>query len=211
MNNSKNVPAVSTATMMAQIATDVKVGMEDVVSVFLSRYENSLHDLRTTKQAEMAELNKQIKTLTDAELKRATDLVKQAIVTTQDIGLVILEQKLDGDVVIEWSKKVLNFNLATTVRSKSVTGDAYRSKTSGTVGGQVEIDSNVQKQYQELIEKKQKIADELTVINNNLRDMSRKERQVKGQIAEMKLSSCGMEQLLQEPTLLALIDDPLKS
>jgi len=209
MNNSNKDVSIVVGSALDQIQNNINVGMEDVVAVFLSRYETSLHTERATLQKEMGLINGQIKTLHDGFLTLVKEWVEHSgTVGVNNFGLVEVEVKLEKNLNVDWNKGVVNYVLETSVRSLSVDADTYRSKSSGTVAGVHTIDVT---EYNQLMEQKNVLTEKLTIVNNNLRDVSRKERQVRGQLAELKLKNLGMEDLLNEPTLIGLINNPLQS
>lgn len=208
MNNSNATKELT--TVMANIQTDLKVDMKDVVDVFLSKYENSLHSERTLLQKEMGVINTDIKNLTKKIVDGAESFIKSSLVVTTNLGLVVVELKLESEPTIDWSKQQVNYQLGSSVKSVSV-HEGYRCSSTGTIVGVLPVPAADQTNYHSLMDTKNGLTDKLTVVNNNLRDIGRKERQIKGLLAEKKLQEIGMEGLLNEPSLLALINDPLQA
>jgi len=108
-------------------------------------------------------------------------------------------------IVLDWSTGKAAVSLETYVKSKTCTG--YNSDDSAYFHVEVIILQEIVDSYHELMKTKDGIMDALNVVNGNLRDISRKERQVRGQLARMKLTDDGMEDILNAPELRALIDD----
>lgn len=188
-----------------QINSNMSVGMEDVVNVFISRHEDALHSQREQYQGELKVVNSQIADLTASEVKRVTAIVKHNSEVI-DNEVVRVEVGLrDDSVQLEWDKKVVNYQTEVNVKSKTLS-TGYNSGGTQTVNGKDTITQKALAEYSEMMSAKSAITEKLTVVNNGLRDLARKERKVRGIIAEKKLNSLGMEDLLQDQSLLALID-----
>lgn len=188
-----------------QINSNMNVGMEDVVNVFISRHEDALHSQREQLQGELKTINGQIADVTSGEVKRVTALVKMNG-SVIDNEVVRVEVGLrDDSVQLDWEKKVINYQTEITTKSKTVLS-GYNNGGTQTVVGKDTITQAAMVQYGDLMSAKGVLTEKLTIVNNGLRDLARKERKVRGIIAEKKLNAMGMEDLLGDQQLLALID-----
>lgn len=198
------------STVMDQVNVELKVDMKDVVDVFLAKYETSLHAERTLLQREMAAVNGQLKNLTESLVATTKLFATTEAVPTTVLGVFSVSSKPINEPTIDWIKKEVTFLVEVLIQSLTVTS-GYNHKSHTTIAGMLPIPNDSQETYHFLMDTKSGLTDKLNVVNTNLRDMGRKERQIKGKMAEMKLQELGMEDLLQEPALLALINDPLQS
>lgn len=213
MNITKEIVAsTGIQTALANMGSNVTIGMDDVVNAFLFKYENSLHAERTKLQTKMGVVNGLLKTLTNDVIANAQAFInaKHIMGAPTKFGLVTIESKLEDDLMIGWEQMQVQFKVCIIIKSNSIS-TGYCHSNSSTVKGVVPIHANLLTEYTTLMAQKAALNDKLVIVNSNLRDISRKERQVRGTIAEMKLKTTGMEDLLTEPTLLNLINDPLQS
>lgn len=194
--------------VMASIESNVSVGMGEVVNVFLAQYENRLHAEREAAQKEISVLNKQIQETTDQSLIEFNTFMNQSDLGSLDNGFVTVTVKLRPDPIVHMDKGYVQSTMETTLTSKStLSNDGSYKKDTSYVNIQVLIEIGLVQRYKDLMVAKNEQTSLLAKINADLRDINRKERQIRGRIAEMKLKDMGMEQLLIEPTLLQLISE----
>lgn len=191
---------------LAGLSLNASVGMDDVISVFITKYEDQQISDRQFLQKEMIELNKVIKGLVDSATAVAQAGVARYEVT-EDNGMFVVQVKVrsDNPVSLDWNKGVAQVILLSTVTSKSVVG--YQSEVSGTMKAEVALNGSDTERYHELMARKTDLTEKLNQVQANLRDVSRKERQVRGKLAELKLGEEGMEALLTNTNLLALVNE----
>ncbi len=200
MSNSKSV---STATFN-QISANLNVGIDDVVNVFISKYEDGLIEQRTSKQLEVKQINEQINQVV-AKLNVEIDKFKEQYDQTVTIGLITTVYSIgSAATTINWNEQTVlcQVAMATKVDGKK---DAYYGSGHSTVRVDMVIPVDIHFEYKQLLSSKEQLLSELQELNSLLRDVSRKERQVRGRIAEQKLENLGMTDLLNEPSLLKLI------
>ena len=196
---------VASSKSLAQLTSNLQVGMEDVVNVFIARLEDSLHNQRENLQGQVRNLKTKLEELNDEQKLRKDDIELVSIQTQY----VEISQKLD-DVRVNWEKGIVSIDVETTTKSRKYVGKSdYYDKKESTSEVQVHL-SISPKALNEHNSLNKEIADltaELMKVNNQLRDMSRKERQVRGVIATKKLTEMGMEDLLNDGDLLAIVNN----
>lgn len=179
-------------TALSAISNNVVVGLDEVVAVFVSRYEDDLYSKRAEKATLIKELKQKIQNLT-------TSVINKLDTTAYEVTNDILEIKSVVDnVTVEWN----NSRYSICVEIKNIDGSyGYISKRL-----YVALDVNDVAQHTDLVEKCTLAESEFMVLNNEIRDISRKERKVRARISEMKLREGGFTDLLENPELLALVN-----
>jgi hypothetical protein len=185
--------------LMNTMTTDVNVGMTEVVSVFVAKYEDGLF-------AKKDELSKRIKE------------------TKKDIADLVAN--LEGSIaqsVYETTIPVLG--LTTKVSSVTVNFDGHYSNKKPVIVTTVGVfDNSSDSDYASFsktfltdipaedvaLNKSMKVEleglnAELMEVMGLIKTVSRKERQIRGKIAEMKLEQSGMSEMLANPEMLKLV------
>lgn len=188
-----------------QIQTNISVGMDDLVNVFIAKYETSLIDQRIVLQDQLKGLNKVISDLGEAAIKDAKETVKCFQLDNVDFknGYISVITTIGDEFKLDWENKRVSFVVRTKLVS-SVKVD-WRTDNSADVTSAVSLAPDVVSGYEHALEEKRVVMEGLTNINNELRDISRKERQVRGKIAERKFVASGLEDLLADQELAKLI------
>ena len=197
--------------VLNNIENDIKVGMDEVVNVFVSQYEEGLYSKKD-------ELSKAITAAKKAIAKHEKD--------EKDVQKVIAENKYNGsidelDAIITVGKINIhidssnNYSVSTEIRDavtypcatfelKIMCGD-HR------IGGKsafLPINQDYATQLVSLEEELKAVTSELTEILNLISSIGRKERAIRGKISQSKLEACGMSELITHPELLKLIQLP---
>lgn len=192
------------ATALSAITADVNVGMNEVVSVFVARFETTL----LAKKAELAATIKLAKSeLTDLEHKLIASVDKtkfEGAIPGAGIRAVV------ESVTVAWEKQyyspansiVVNINI---VDSKN-NDDDDDDKTLTSFRRNFKIDKAIVDERASIENKIKDLNAELLGILDQLKSVGRKERQIRGRIAEMKLESSGLSELVNNPELLKLVD-----
>ena len=186
-----------------QIQSNLTVGMDDLVNVFIAKYETSLIDQRTVLQDKLKGLNKVISGLGETAIKDAKTIVLGFQVPTFNNGYLSINTTIGDNFKLDWEKKHVSFTVNTVV--KSLVKVDWNTEGGSCVNSAVPFHSDLFSAYDNAMEEKRVVMDELTKINNDLRDVSRKERQVRGKIAERKFVASGLEDLLADQELVKLI------
>lgn len=188
-----------TPAIINDMSTNVNVGMDEVVSVFVAKYENDLFQKKE-------DLSAQIKKVKASQ----ADLVKE------------LEGTIDRS---KYDATVPALNLVTRVSEVSVLfeGTYHVKKPIITVDVGI-FDEGSDKKYavhtkqlhfdipKESVELNKSLKLELETLNadlldviNNIKSVGRKERQIRGKISEMKLEQSGHADLLANPEIMQLV------
>lgn len=188
-----------------QIQTNISVGMDDLVNVFIAKYETSLIDQRIVLQDQLKGLNKVISDLGEAAIKDAKETVKCFQLDNVDFknGYISVITTIGDEFKLDWENKRVSFVVRTKLVS-SVKVD-WKQEDLAEVTSAVGLAPDVVSGYEHALEEKRVVMEGLTNINNELRDISRKERQVRGKIAERKFVASGLEDLLADQELAKLI------
>lgn len=190
-SNDKQIAALSA------MSSDVNVGMDEVVSVFVSRYETQLFDKKD-------EVGKNIKTV-KAELADLDDRLVAAVDKDQYNTSIIslnISTKVDG-VNVNWGKKENYVNIEIEVKDNDKTN---RYSHSFTKNVKLAILDGDVKKHTDLDDTLENLKTDLAEVMGLIKAVSRKERQVRGRISEMKLQESGFAGLLDSPELTKLVE-----
>ena len=195
--------------LVSDMTSDVNVGMDEVVNVFVSRYEDDLHERKKALSKELsvakANLGDFIKTL-ETELR-----VKGA-----GFEFNIIEFGLSGAMSsskICWTETDLSYSTrkhkslpknypfgCVEIRVQSFSDDGSLDQYKF-----IELETSDLDQHTELKQNVVDISTELKSILEMIKDVSRKERQIRGKISAAKLEKAGYDDLLQNDELLQLV------
>jgi hypothetical protein len=206
MSNNK----VSTNNVLGKISTTIAVGMDEVVNVFISQYEDKLHSQKNELQSDVKVLNQELEALTNNVSKEHIANVLSVVASQQITNhLFSIEVSISAEPTVNWDKKVIEFGVYTKLKSHTVSDDRYGNhKASSEI--LVNIPTSALAEYTNLIETKSDKITKLGIVNNEIRDLNRKERAVRGKISQMKLEQSGMQDLLNMPELQLLISSPIQ-
>jgi len=183
------------------IKAEARMAMPEIVSVFISKYETELYDRKNNLQEIISKLHKDVLIL-DAKVKKTGDFSKYDNVCIKRLDLVSF---LNNDIKVDWEGGTIQRSVG-----------FYHLDTKGVVD-KSKGSSNFRKTFKENISiKDMKLHESLhTEINNaqaklstvaaKIGDMSRKERQVKARISELRLKEQGLTSLLDDQSMLQLI------
>jgi hypothetical protein len=203
MKKDTKVAVVQSApTFLQSMTTDVNVGINEVVSVFISRWETSLH-------AKKDELGKKIKTVK----QQIADLTSQvlSVVDHSQYEMTVPQLSLQskvGNVNAVWNEdthKTKKNHIEVEVKIFD-TSNPSRDYPVHTKNVKIAIGANDVQHYNQL-------SADLSALNTNLvetmgeiKQVSRKERQVRGTISEKRLAESGLSGLINDPEMLRLIE-----
>lgn len=196
-------------SIVSAITADVNVGIDEVVSVFVSQYEDNLF-------AKKKDLSAQIKQLKSDSKALDTRLIKSIDTSEYDITVPVLNltSKVDN-IDIVWkgdededsysSRKVKVSSVVVRVEVKdNDDNDRYSSSLNKNIN--VTISAADEKLHRNLETELSDTNGELVEVMGLIKSVSRKERQVRGRISAKKLEESGFEGLLQSPEMLKLIE-----
>ena len=193
MNQNTQLAALSSMT------SNVNVGMNEVVSVFVSKYEDSLFAKKDDLSAKVKVVKQEIEQIDRALLKSVDSTQYDA--TVPALGLTF---KM-GDVRVCWEgnyntpKNVMTIDIEMFDRSND------RQHASYTKRIQQAISADVVSKREEAQSQLATLNSELMEVMGLIKSVSRKERQIRGRISEMKLAESGMAELLNNSEMLQLV------
>jgi hypothetical protein len=196
MSDKKVISAVSA------MSTNVNVGMEEIVSVFVAQYEDNLFDKKKLLSSEIKSVKDEIKDLE----KRLTTVDKTPYEMT--ISVVNIKTRVK-DVTIQWKDEeqniaVSNIRIYVKVCDNTVDhSNRYSSSFSKTI--ERLIDVNDERDYFKLSDTLSDLNSQLVEVMGLIKSVSRKERQVRGRISKKKLEESGFASLLNDDEMLSLI------
>ena len=186
-------------TALSMIQTNVNIGMDEVVNVFVSKYEDGLYVKKDDLSSKIKVVKREIETLDKTLISNTS--TSQYETSVVSLGLV---SKVESVKVIwatehEKTNKInININIKD-IDSKS----SYGNSMTKTVV--VEIAQTDVVQHKTLLDDLQRLNDDLMNVMNEIKSISRKERQIRGKISEMKLEQSGLNELLNNKDMLSLI------
>lgn len=174
--------------------TDIQVSMDDVVSAFVSQYENNLY-------ARKKELSAEIKT-EEAQLERIEKEVRANVTgdewADEKVPFGLTLKVTQGNV--NFDGKVVHFNIL--IEDKG---------NRGYYGNQIKIEKTKKipaayiNAHKKTVDVLNGLRAELGEVLVNLKSVTRKERQVRGRIAMRKLEDSGYASLMNDEELVKLV------
>lgn len=181
------------ATAFKAMQTDIQISMDDVVSAFVSQYENNLY-------ARKKELSKEIK-VQESTIEDMAKTVRMKNPSSNFVEPMPYGLKLTIDNgTIDWDEAKIRYQL------KIQSPAPERSYSSGiTVVREKKISAAQIAAYNKTQEKLKELRAELNEVLVNLKSVNRKERQVRGRIAIRKLEDSGYANLMEDAELVKLV------
>ena len=191
------------------MTADTNVGMDEVVAIFLSRYESDLFARRTQLQKDL----KQAKLEIDDHIKTVIESVDQEQYGV-DIPILGIKFRV-SEINVVFTPNADNYNergykneivlKIGLIEKGSARGEEHNAwiKTLKTPLDKIDID-----QHARLMLAKAALESELLEVNSLIKNVNVKERQIKGRIAEQKLTQAGFGDLLNDESMLQLIQLP---
>jgi hypothetical protein len=181
------------ATAFKAMQTDLQISMDDVVSAFVSQYENNLF---ARKKELGAAIKDHEKTLSDIEATILIKVTSKSYETTLPLGLALTI----GAGTIDWEYEQVRFKLLIEdSNSKS------RYNNTITIVKDKPIPAASIKVRKKILEELTVLRSELSEVLVSLKSVTRKERQVRGRIAIRKLEDSGYANLMQDEELVRLV------
>lgn len=184
---------VAEATAFKAMQTDIQVSMDDVVSAFVSQYENNLY-------ARKKELGAAIKA-EEATLEDINKVVLDTITGESFEAVLPLGLKCTvGKGELDWGNGKVNFKITIeeASRSQRYNNTITLLKTRPIPKPQIKARETVRKGLEAL-------RSDLGEVLVSLKSVARKERQVRGRIAIRKLEDSGYANLMQDEELVQLV------
>lgn len=184
---------MSTAiTAFKAMETDIQISMDDVVSAFVSQYENNLYARKKELTASIRTVEKNVEDFLKALHRKING---SSFKTTLPFDMVMSIN--DGSV--EWRTSKMNFEISITLKNNSRYGNTITVlKNKPIPAADVRTHEALQKELSGL-------RTELGEVLVSLKSVNRKERQVRGRIAIRKLEDSGYANLMQDEELVQLV------
>lgn len=174
------------------MTADLQVSMDDVVSAFVSQYENNLFARKKELAGELKALESDLEKLDEEVRERVSaDEYKVAM----PFGLVV---KVDTGN-IRWADTEVIFGI--TIKEKN----ASRWSNTISINKKKPIPKALVTRYKKITKQLDGLRADLAEVLMNLKSVTRKERQVRGKIALRKLEDSGYASLMADPELVQLV------
>jgi hypothetical protein len=188
----------------AAMNANIDVSMDDVVSAFVATYETKLFTRKKQLSADIENTNKAMEKL-DKEALNAVD-GDEFVVT--DITPFDLASKIE-DKSINWEIKQVLFNVKVYRMKDNNTRHSYYSSCNYIlIEKKLPIPPEFVKQHKVHSKVLEKTRAQLSETLDEIKSITRKERQVRGKIAIRKLEAQGYANLMEDPELKALVQLP---
>lgn len=178
------------------MSAEAKIGMNEVVSVQLAKYETGLYDRKEELSKRIGDLQKDLEMHNKVALKGA-DFKKYVGIKAPLLGLI---SRLKGDPTLSWEEGEIHQNVGLyhtdTTKRDDTTGF---SKSFSLPINKVHIEAR-----EKMLADIEQTQDDLKTIVSAISNMSRKERQVKARISEIRLKEAGIN-LAEDEELAQLI------
>jgi hypothetical protein len=188
--------------MLKMINNEMNVGFDELVNVFVSKFEEKLYVKKESLSKSIKEVKSNVEKL-KKEVLGKVNLSKYEIV----IDVLGLKCKVNKDSISvyfsEDRKKSSYIDFVVymyDVNDKSL-GYCVNSKR---INVDIDVDDVVE--YESYISELNKLNEELIEVVNEIKSISRKERSIRSKISEMKLKECGLEELLGNDEIMKLIE-----
>jgi len=180
------------------MTASAKIAMPEVVSVFISKYETDLYDAKSDLQKRIAATKKDIELL-DGSATQKADFSKYAGEKLAQLKLVTY---VSQEITIDWDEGIFTgrIGLQTIVKAKekpvphSFNYQVHQPVPKALI--------NERKRLREALGDLQ---GQLQNIIGQISDMSRKERQIKARISELRLKEEGLEGFLQDKQMASML------
>jgi hypothetical protein len=192
---------IVTTVGLSALTSNINVGMDEMVSVFVAKHEKALFD---KKEALSVAIKNAKKDLVDLD---------KAIISSVDpmdfnVSIIVPELEFEvklNNVVIFWEDRYNPHKK----NHYQVTVHVYERISNTRIGSHnkiLPIEASSITEHDELKSKLDQLNTDLTEVLTQISSISRMERAVRGCISEMKLKESGFEELLSNPELLQLVE-----
>lgn len=187
-------------TALNQMSATVNVGMNEVVSVFVAKYEDGLFAKKDELSAEIRTLKQELSDF-DKTIIESVD-PSEYDVKVPNLGFTF---KM-GEVDVRWEKNWQGEANTYTINVELYDASAKRDGAVFTKSIVKPILPKIVKQREEVKKALESKNAELMEVMGQIKSVSRKERQIRGRISEMKLAESGFSGLLDNPEILKLVE-----
>ena len=184
--------AVTETTAFKAMQTDIQVSMDDVVSAFVSQYENNLYARKKELTSDIRASEEELRGIDTAVLTKITGA---SFKTSLPFGLAMTV----GKGSINWGDSTVDFQIEI-----KKAGDARYGSTI-TIHENKSIPAIQVKANKKVKNTLDSLRSDLGEVLVSLKSITRKERQVRGRIAIRKLEDSGYANLMQDAELVQLV------
>lgn len=180
-------------TAFKAMQTDITISMDDVVSAFVSQYENNLYDRKKELTGSINAVELQVTALHAA--------VRQKVTSDSFVAVLPYDLMVEIDEgVVNWKEKRVDFGIKISLKSGGNRyGNTIDFKKNKPIPAAL-INTNTK-----LVLELSELRAALTEVLVSLKSVARKERQVRGRIAVRKLEDSGYANLLDDSELALLV------
>jgi len=193
----KHESLVTKVKLSDVIKTDATVDMNSIVAFFISKYETSLLDNKKQLSEQISKKNTYLNNEFIAEVEKEVNL-PSFVITVPILGLVTqAELHVDAN---KFEKGIATIYIhSDSKKSENCNFNMYKS---------VELSSTLHKKYTDTINEMDALRVSLRETLDLLSSISRKERELRGALAEKTLRAAGVNDLFDDATLLNLVNLP---
>jgi len=166
----------------------MNIGNEEIINVFISKWEDSLYEKKKDLNKVVNDLKKKVKDWIEKIEGEGKEVGKKLERKIEDINVSVKY----GSIGIDYDKEIINVNMVI----KEDGGERYHGSLNITK--KVEIGKEKIKEYKKLNEEIEVNRKKLEEVMGEIRNISRKERKIKGIISEKKLVEEGFDELLND-------------
>lgn len=186
-----------TQTMNELITTNIKIGMDEVVNVFVAQYEDRLYEKRQLLQTDIEKLKERLNSLTKS-IEKSVD-VSGYIFNNPVLGLESTIKNVEVNFNHQKRGAVIEIVVSVSFEKKErYSSSIEKSFFVPIAKHDVELHEDLQNQLKDKNR-------ELMVVLGEIKSIDRKERQIRGRISAQKLEQSGFESVLKDEELLKLI------
>ena len=189
---------------MEQVEMNAKINLDDIVNVFVSKFEDEAYAKRDKVQKELKSLKEARKASEKLAVQAAIDTFKSDKVLSFpafSMQFVIKCGELSGENVV--LNCLINLTAVGNVKFGSYSSP---NEDSTYVNILQPIPPAVLKELEDFESKENVYVQDLMKINEELKTIGRKTRKLKGKLAEKKMNELGMKDLLNNEELLAIVN-----
>jgi hypothetical protein len=195
--------------LVSQIGFDAKVSMDDLVNVFVSRHEEMLHTQRATAQAAVKSDTAAVNACVAKLVATTLAIAKQNWMGAHhDTFSIEFDCSISDNEKLTSGKPTLTVRVAETIRyfldncKMEYNNSTTNSRSFGIVYNVASNDIEELKNLEAIVATSK---DDVLRINGQIQSIDRKTRQIKGLLAEKKLRSEGMQDLLDSPEIATIL------
>ena len=191
------VAAPASNTLSSILSAKASIALPEIVSVFLNKYETDLYALKDGLSSTIAAIRDEISTHEQIVIAKAKFSQYEGLT----IPKLFITTKLSDDIGVSWEKaRVKGYIKIMAAQDADSRPERQFSKAVYSPINKADITKH-EKIFVELHEH----THELTKVLSQLGDMTRKERQIKARISELRLEEQGLTDFLSDDKIMALI------